>query len=447
MSGTPVASVFAEVGLRDEGLAVGLNKLLDRAVGFKNALVGSVAGAAVIGAFTRLTQQFMGVVDALDKLKDRARETRTPIEQLSLFEFAGKLNGIDNVTQMLNFLTKNLGEAASGNQELAATFQALGVDAAAFVSSGRPAIDLMGKLLDGLGKMDPARAHAASMAVFGRAGYEVAKFGSSEEFRQSMADAKAAGAGVTQAQADAADALNDELAKLGEEIGSLTRETVTGLIPVLMELTKAISQSGLLQNTSHLVGQTVKSGEYGAGAGVVGAAVGLSLMKFMGEREAASDFLMGAIKDLTTIFFGAAKETAKEAAEVKKIRGPQRPAFVTELGPRPAPLPDSPEDLKRARDALRSRLGDEATAAWNRYADAMDAVNEKVNAMNNAQRSMPALVDVGSYWTTAQSAIVEDVQKKQLSIAEQSLERLKRIAEALEKKAEDASDAVAAVGP
>ncbi len=441
MSGA-IASAYAEVGLKDTGVVLGLENILQRVVGFKNAFVGTIAGGAIIAGFAKLTGAILGVADSLDELRDRARETQTPIEQLSEIEFAGKLNGIDNVSGMLNFLTKNLGLAAEGNKELSESFQKLGIDAGAFVASGQPAANLMAQILDKLKSMPGGAAAAMATTVFGRGGFDVMRFGSGQDFNRDIQAAREAGATVSQKDADAADAFNDELLKLSASMGQLSREGIAPLLPAitgLLEKLNASKTGGLVGTASALTGAALQGGNFGSFFDGIANTINLGINSAFGRTADAAMDAAAAMASFGAVVADATKE--QEEAARKRAAAPV--GILTELGPRPGPPPATAEDLKRLEESRGLLNQAENADALNRFADAMDAVNAKQAEIDNLSRSsLPAIMDAGSYWSTAQSAIADDTKRQQLKIAQDSLERLTNIAATLQKATENGGAAL-----
>ena len=174
------------MGIRDTGLGLGWRRFVamsaERCHSFSQPLVLCLRAAALAGVIRLVT----GVVDQLDELRDRARETRTSVEDLSRLEFAGRLNGINDVTGLLNHLTKSLGMPRR-EQRAGESFRALGIDAGVFVRSGRSAVDILPAIVDALARMDATQSAGLSRSIFGRSGFDVMRFG--ERGRDSAGDA------------------------------------------------------------------------------------------------------------------------------------------------------------------------------------------------------------------------------------------------------------------
>lgn len=434
--GQPIATAYAEVGFRDAGLDAGIGRLTAKLTAFAGAIPQLLGGAAVIGAFTYLTSQVMGVVNSLDELRDRANETRTPIEQLSRLEFAGKLSGIEDVTGMLRFLQKNLAEAADGNKELSATFARLGVDASTFVSSGRPAIELMSDLVDRLTALPRASGIRDAMQIFGRSGGEVFKFESGAGLRDGMRAADAAGATVTQAQADAADAFNDELTKLTGTLQSLTRDAIMPMIPALTGLLDRLNRSRgsqAVQAGAMLAGNAIDGGNYGALARGIGNLAMFGAASALGDVKYAARDSAAAMTAFAEVIATGTEAAKVREAENAKPRGP----IVTEITSPFVPPAESEADRRKLIRANRESAQYASDVANERLADALSALSDRRDQINEMARStMPTMTSVGSFWATAQNAIATDYQREQLRVLQESAERLERLVDIASQQAD-----------
>ncbi len=410
--GQPIATAYAEVGFRDAGLDAGISRLTGKLSAFAGAIPQLLGGAAVIGTFTFLSSQVLGVVNALDELRDRANETRTPIEQLSRLEFAGKLSGIDDVTGMLRFLQKNLAEAADGNKELSATFSRLGVDAGAFVSSGRPAIELMADLVDRLTSMPRASGIRDAMQIFGRGGGEVFKFESGAGLRQGMSAADAAGATVTKESADSADAFNDALVTLGAQLDKIRRDII---VPMLPQIQSLVESGGRIAARPEVGGY------------LKWAAEGYTELFDALATSSAATLLMGPAGIVANT--GVGPNGVRQPGAAGSAARPFVPQW-TQMGPAFVPPGASEADRRELIRANRESAQYNADVSNERLADAISALSDRRDEMNELGRmTMPTMTSVGSFWSTAQNAIATDYQREQLRVLQESSDRLERLVE------------------
>lgn len=467
MSGA-VASAYAEVGFRDAGVAEGLAALNQRLHGWQSNFVAVMSGGVIGHAFSSFIDKIRGVATEMDKLAKRAKETRTPIEQLSEMEFAGKLSGVENMAGLLNFLTKNLGLAAGGNKELAESFEKLGIDAAEFVRSGQPAANLLGLILDRLRTLAPAAAHATSMQLFGRSGFDVMRLGTGADFAQSLADARRSGATVTSAQAAAAEKFNDELEKMGERANAVWRDAAQPILEASLRFLERLEGKGsgaklaiesLGESLAWLIDKIGWAADKGEQAVAKLAAsiestnvqpptptpdqwngstmqpIPMSVLTNPGGYQVGNDPI---VTWLYEMLFGSAP--AQQAAspfpfDVRKA-GQQSGAFVDAVGT-VAILSKIEANTAKTADGVAQTpdpslipnwsppTEDARKEAWYAYSDALSALRDKqyeMDAMNKI--NLPAIMDAGSYWSTAQGAIKDDTRHEQLKVAKDSLERL-----------------------
>ncbi len=483
MSGS-VASAYAEVGFKDTGVAAGLEALNHRLHGWQSTFVAVMAGGVVGEAIRGFVEKIHGIAEGLDHLRDRARETRTPIEQLSEIEFAGKLSGIDNVSGMLNFLTKNIGLAAAGNKELSATFAQLGIDAETFSNSGQPAADLMATILDKLHQMPAASAHAAAMNIFGRSGFEVMRFGTGSEYLGALGTARGAGATVTQGMADKADKFIDELHIRSEKLNAAWRSGAEPIMKSLADFLERISSNG----------DAVKSYFVAIGDGI--AAVIDKLPDFIswldklttrlgapnaqGESSKTIGFLdsigvMGVLGSISRAGRSFGKQNSIDLGIVGDALGGMHNAgatsgYAANLASNSNTVVDKLSSIERhTADTAKGVAGVGVHGAagffaggmfmtpdtmrmidkgaqqknWAAFAEAYSALTDKQDEIAQlARNTMPAMSDVGSYWSTAQTAISDDYKREQMDVARQSLERLSTAVEYLQKLAEDSDKRV-----
>ena len=440
--GQPIASAYAEVGFRDTGFDAGIARATNRLSAFASAIPQLLGGAAVVTGFTMLVGQVTKTINALDSLRDRARETQTPIEQLSRLEFAGGLSGIEDVTGMLRFLQRNLAEAANGNKELSETFKRLGVDAGGFVASGRPAVELMSTLIDSLLRAPRAQGVRDAMQIFGRSGSEVFKFGSGAELTQGMAMADRVGATVTQEMADSADEFNDEIAVLIASLQTLRRDVVLPMIPALSEATRKVAEFALNLRTPGTSENTwaqdfMNGARFLSGSDSFGM---ISSMRSMGRTytQGLASGIVGAVTGQNPFsIFGAIDRSASTVAtQLAPTPTPPRPIVSQMMS---IPQPPGMTDADRRALAMSERQWTEglSSAANERYADAISAVFDRMDEINRmSSRVMPAMTGVGSWWDTAQNGIVSNDERERMRVAQESLDRLTGIAETAKETAD-----------
>lgn len=467
----PIASAYAEVGLRDASLTAGLDRMLNKVMGFQSTLVGVFAGGAIVGALAGFTARITRVASELDALNDRARETGVSVSKLSELEFAGRMSGVENVSGMLNFLQKNLGLAAEGNKELSASFQKLGIDAAAFVRGGGDVTQLLAHMLDQFQEMGPAKAHALATSVLGRSGFSAMKLGTGAELLSNIQAGRDSGATVSAREAAKADEMFDELEKLSTRLESMWREVGDPIIEAfggfVAKMNTELAGTSGSRITDYLH-------DFGEGAASVVDVLGDAVQRLAGVSNALSsafdDILSGKLNPVAPAMASASTElgasapiaslmawwygvdsgvlsgTVKQNGErddpkdefLKRMRealtGPLRspsPSPLPQVVPQPgvgeSASPFLSTGFGTMSGAMMSKLVDAAQDEVTRkHMDAMAALDAKDAEIDKLSRSaMPAIMDAGAFWSTAQSSIADDSKRLQLDVARESRDRLK----------------------
>src|SRR5688572_30538337 len=109
----------------------GVSRQFDRLSASTGAIIGKLGaiGAAVGGAAGAL-RGLSRAIALLDKLDDLSEKTGISVERLSELRYAGEVTGtsFEALTGGIGRLGKTMAEAAGGNKEAVATFEALGVE-------------------------------------------------------------------------------------------------------------------------------------------------------------------------------------------------------------------------------------------------------------------------------------------------------------------------------
>jgi len=133
----------------------------------KNMLIGAFGFGAIIAGFRSLFTE----MDRVQKLAIRFGESTDTIQKIGL---AAKLAGSDmeGMARAMTVVTKNAGDAAKGNEAMAAAFNAIGIDAAKFVNLplDQKVLALSGAFTSGKGSGEQL---AEVMKVLGRGGAEL----------------------------------------------------------------------------------------------------------------------------------------------------------------------------------------------------------------------------------------------------------------------------------
>lgn len=257
-------SFFSKIAAVAAGVATGL-------VAFEALSRGvDLAGKAVAGMFAGLDR-----ADALDELSQKVGVSAS---KLSEFELAAKTGGLslDGLGTTIKFLSKNLAEAAGGNEQLAAAFKAFGIDAKSALGDTSGALL---KLADGFSEMeDSGNKTALAIALVGRSGAEAIPFlnQGGDAIHRYTEIAQRLGLVITDEVAHAAGNFKDNLDILGFSITGVQTQLAAGMAPVLENVTNSLvdlaQQLGIGDGTLREFGTTIATTVLGA---IKGAADGL----------------------------------------------------------------------------------------------------------------------------------------------------------------------------
>ncbi len=225
------------------GLSAGLQRATGEIKGFGASAARAFSG--VQGAFAALgvtigagalVTGIKRTIDGLEDLAVSAKKTGVGVEELTKLRFAFEQADVpvESLNRGLRFLNRTLGEARAGNDRAAKSLADLGV------SANDTALPAMLKIADAIQKIPNAAERATKLnEVFGKSWEDLVP-----GLAQGGAALKAAGdeierfGGVpTQAAADAADKLNDNIGNLSARITALTRNALAPLIQSLADVT------------------------------------------------------------------------------------------------------------------------------------------------------------------------------------------------------------------
>lgn len=183
--GTLSLDLIARIGGFEEGLSKA-GRVADKrareiearfeAMQRKAVAVGTVMGQAIVAGFDAITAKIPQLINSLDALDDMAEKTGIATETLSGLRYAGEAAGT-NFEQLgggLSKLARNMAEAAGGNKEAIATFQALGVEITNTDGTLRKTDDVLKDVAQRFaGFEDGAGKAALAVRVFGKSGEDM----------------------------------------------------------------------------------------------------------------------------------------------------------------------------------------------------------------------------------------------------------------------------------
>lgn len=201
------------------GAFASITRNFDRLKAQAGSLSGTLGGLAVAGQVAAVFERLHHSIELLDKLDDLQEKTGVSVEKLSELRYAGETTGtsFEQLQGGLNKLAKTMTEAAGGNKEAAATFDALGVEVTDSNGKLRATEDVLAEVATKFSGFEDGPAKAAlAMRLFGRSGAEMIpllNLGAAGLARNAE-EARRLGAIYDKETAKAAADLNDNLAKL-----------------------------------------------------------------------------------------------------------------------------------------------------------------------------------------------------------------------------------------
>jgi hypothetical protein len=209
----------------------GLGKLQQSATALSAAL-GGIAAGGFVGSLGAMVRSTVNLADELNKL---AQRTGITVESLSAIQNAAELADVstEEFTGGIRKLNLALVEAQDGTSKTAQIFKALGVDATRGAEVALRGIsEAFSKLPDGATKA------AVATEIFGRAGEKLIPLlnGGSAALDQARAAAERYGTLISGKLAADAEALNDNLTKLGQSTRALGVGFANALVPSLVTI-------------------------------------------------------------------------------------------------------------------------------------------------------------------------------------------------------------------
>lgn len=210
--------------------------------------LGKVAaglGVAMAAATAALAVSMKHAVDEADKLGKAAQSIGIPVEELSRLKHAADLSGVslEELSKSVGILSKNMVAAADGTGPAADAFRALGISVKNADGSLKSGIQAMEEIADRFGKMqDGAGKTALAMATMGRAGASMIPLlnQGATGLREMMAEADKLGIVIDGKTAQAAEAFNDNLTRLGKVKDGIILKITAGMLPAMQQLSEAM---------------------------------------------------------------------------------------------------------------------------------------------------------------------------------------------------------------
>lgn len=208
----------------------------------------AIAGAAVAGAVVGFVALAKSGTELADSQTKAAQAAGVPVDAFGRLAFAADQSGVsqEQLGTALNFLNRDLGEVAAGNDKAAEKFRKLGVQVKGANGQLRPTEEIFKDIADRLAELpDGAEKSAIAIDLFGRSGSTLIPLlnSTSRGINELGAQAENLGIVFTAEQARVAEAMNDALSALNQarigvqaQLGLLFAPTITQAAEGLTDL-------------------------------------------------------------------------------------------------------------------------------------------------------------------------------------------------------------------
>lgn len=198
-------------------------------------------GAAIVGGIRGLTREIGALIDEADHLGDLTSQVDISVESLSTLGKAAGQFGIEAgaLEQGLVKLSNNIAQAATGNKNLAASFQEMGVAIRDSNGNLKGTEQVLADLADAFSVLpDGPLKTAKAIEIFGKSGAQLIPFlnEGSKGIQELQAQIRALGGEISSKFTKDADAFNDTVANLKTSFGGLGREIAEVALPLLTKL-------------------------------------------------------------------------------------------------------------------------------------------------------------------------------------------------------------------
>lgn len=282
-----------------DGAKKALSGMEGMSAGTVAAMTAAVtAVAALVKAVTELHEMTIQTAADVDELVTNSMTTGIATKTLQEMKYAEELIdvSVDTISGSLTRLTRNMADANSGSEEMAAKFAALGVSITdATTGQLRPAEDVFYELIDAIGNIqNQTERDAAAMDILGKSAQELNPLilQGSKAMKDLANEAAAAGYVLDESQIKKLAEVDDSYQRVQLTMEALRKQMSADFAPASKEamdlfsnlVTKAgaaLERSGLITNLASIISSLVDILETGAdiASGIPGFNNQLSLLK------------------------------------------------------------------------------------------------------------------------------------------------------------------------
>lgn len=205
--------------------------------------VGAVAGAAIGAIAVALFKMTKSAIDSADAMGKTADKLGLTVEALSALGYTAKLADVsqESLNQSLQFMQRNLADAAQGAGEAADAFADLGLSAQALIKLSPD--QAFAEIAEAMERI-PNQADRVNLAmkIFGRSGADMINVmrGGKQALAESAEEARKFGAVIDTQAAKAAEQFNDNLTRLKTNLSSVGITIMKEVVPALTRMTDAM---------------------------------------------------------------------------------------------------------------------------------------------------------------------------------------------------------------
>jgi hypothetical protein len=306
MSNAVIGALRVNLGLDSAQFQDGLKKSQDTASRFGAALRTTLvaAAAAASAALAGLASSVRSTLNSMDDMSKSASKIGIPIEELSRLKYAADLSGVsmEGLQTSVGRLSRTMSDAASGGKASAQAFGKLGINVKNADGQLKSSSQILGEIADRFAAMpDGAQKTALAMELMGRSGANMIPMlnGGSDALNKLLNEAKDFGLTISGETGRAAEAFNDNLARIGYAASGVGVALTAALLPVLVPISEAMVS--LAQSIVNALQHLPTLAEYAA---VAGSALAImfapSLIAAAGNLAVAiGTGLVGAVRLLT----------------------------------------------------------------------------------------------------------------------------------------------------
>lgn len=207
-----------------------------------NNVNAALGGLAIGAAVATLTQMASAAIDNADALNDMAERTGIAGSALSELQYAATMNGtsLETVEKALTKVSTKALDAATGNKQAAATFDALGISVLGLDGNLKSSDVLLQDVADVLNTVEDRTTRTAlAIEVFGKSGAQLIPL--LENMKDAREEARRLGIVVSDDFQKSAAEFNDNMDRMGFLAKSFATDLANEVIPTLNRFMSELS--------------------------------------------------------------------------------------------------------------------------------------------------------------------------------------------------------------